>query len=269
MAQWYRQMRWPHFTDDQKVKIGQLWVTSVGGIALVIVIQAFGQDWSHWWGWSTVGWSGICWKFTFDRWIRYGLALWFEFYMVLAFLANDVRGHRKPSPGLIFDVLQSVLTFVSLGMLGFITQDFDGVRPERALKMAFFTVGFIGFWTFITHSTHSKKGERASKKRLFWQEFGDSLQQVRFSALVIAVVAIGYLWRRGYKSLPDLGAVLVLVLASLGVLYWYAVCAFLPGGRKADGAAEKADLDGAATSLIDAGKKLQEAGHSLQSIKLG
>jgi hypothetical protein len=219
-------MYWkPAFSAHQKAQMGQLWVTAVGGIALVIVIQTFGQDWGHWRAWTTVGWSGIDWTFTLDRWIRYGLALWFEIYMVLAFLANEARPSRS-WVGPLFDVIQSVLTFAALGMLGFVTQDFDVLRDrvECARTMAFAAILVIALWTLITHHF----GERAAEGI----EFHGPLQWVRLSAVVTSCIAIGFVWCHSSKLVVDV-AVLFFVLASLIELYVYSVFAF----RSADAVA--------------------------------
>jgi hypothetical protein len=251
-------MRWkPEFTEEQKVKIGQLWVTTVGGVALVVVIQAFGHDWSQWRLWTCAAdWSPSNWDFTLGRWVRYGLALWFEIYMVLAYLANDER-HHGSRWGLFFDVSQSVLTFISLGELGFVTQDF-GVLSRTALTLPFFAIGFIGFWTLVTHCKGLRSLRDIKKPPL--------LQLIRLGAVVTASVAIGYIWWHGSEIVID-EVVLLCVIGCLVVLYLYSLHGFEPDPYP-DVVASigKADLDGIATSLSDAGKKLQTAGQMLQSI---
>ena len=53
----------PEFLADERGKFAQLWVTSVAGTALVIVIQAFGADWSAW----RLDTAAVDWTFTLDR----------------------------------------------------------------------------------------------------------------------------------------------------------------------------------------------------------
>jgi len=260
-------MRWkPKFTREQRVKIGQFWVTSVGGTTLVIVVQTFGQDWGQWRGWGyALAWSDIDWAFTLDRWVRYGLALWFGIYIVLAYLANEARPDSSWK-GLCFDVLQSLLTFVSLGVLGFVTQNFEVLRDRRegVLTVAFGAIGTIALWTFVMHHMEI----RALGRDESWRKSQRPLQWIRFGVLVTACLAIGYVWCHSPKRVID-AWVLLFVCACLAELYLYCVFAFNQNSPQADiASAAREDLRGAATSLTDAGKKLKAAGEVLQSIVL-
>jgi hypothetical protein len=210
--------------QEEKNKIAQLWVTSVAGTALVIVIQTFGADWSEW------EWSLANLRFMLDRWIRYAFALWFALYLVLAFLANESRAVRDWR-GLLFDILQSIAIFVSLGLLGFVTQDFtlfEGKDFASPLIMAFGTIFGIALWTLWSHTEDKVP---AFVDRDAWKPFQARLQKVRGwvaigSAFSIALVILLQPDRFKKGDELDLALVFFCVVGCLVGLVCYARCAF-------------------------------------------
>jgi hypothetical protein len=256
----------PKFQTDELGKLAQLWITSVAGTALVIVIQSFGEDLSRWEG--TLSHANL--GFMLDRTIRYAFALWFGIYMVLAYLANEARVVETWT-GLIFDVVQSVAVFIALGLLGFVTQDFGlfGGQLKVPLIAAFGTIFLIGAWTY---GSHFKEPTDAAKKEV-WKKFQSPLQKVRLRVAIVSFLGLAFAcWHKPAPSKPDdgwaLAIVLVLVGACLLGLYRYAVCAFQNDSPRHDPATQNnANLEAAISALNGAGVALETAGASLKLLK--
>lgn len=208
----------PKFSDDEIRKVGQLWVTSIAGTALVIVIQSIGEDWLHWAIWPKIQWLDIDWGFTADRVVRYLIAIWFGTYLVLAYLANEAR----PDPswlGIGFDIAQSILVFGVFAALGFVTQNFDLFSAQLyvPLASAFAAIAFIALGTLLRHLRPPRTANWCS------------LQIVRAAVTLVALLAIWYLVCLGPRSTGVgrdwLGTLAFVLLSFLG-LYIYSVFAF-------------------------------------------
>jgi hypothetical protein len=253
----------PTFLADERGKLAQLWVTSIAGTALVIVIQAFGADWSTW----RINTAAADWSFMLDRLIRYAFAFWFGIYMVLAYLANEARPNWTKS-GLFFDVAQSVLVFIALGMLGFVTQDFTsfGEDFKPPLYSTFGAILFIAGWTLVSH--WPKKGGDTKLA-----SFQRPLQFVRGGVAAVAVIALVFVWRHDAAAVAadgsGLGWILVFALALLAGLYCYAVAAFQTDSfRHAQIAVNDAHVAKAVKALKDVGEALDSAATSLKSMQV-
>jgi preprotein translocase subunit SecG len=253
----------PTFMPDERGKLAQLWVTSVAGTALVIVIQTFGED-------------SASWKFDFfnpdpsfmlDRMIRYLLALWFGIYMVLAYLANEARPVWTKT-GLLFDVLQSVAVFIALGFLGFVTQDFKLFQGnlDWPLGGSFFTMFLIAGWTLASHSK-APKGEENEKA---WKDFQLPLQWVRGYVLVASLIPFLFVVClppiSGTDSSELVGYLIAVLLCLLG-LYGYAIFAFQKGSYRHDtNKVNELNLETAVENMKNAGSALETAATALKSI---
>lgn len=216
--------KWPRFTNLEIDNMGQLWVTSVAGTALVVIVQAIGEDWSAWTLRCVVSACAVDWPFTMDRLVRYLFAVWFGLYLLLAYLANEARPDASRW-GHLFDVTQSIATFSALAALGFVTQNFGLFAKELHLTFitAFGAIGFIAVYTFFRH-LRSGHANTTPEWRV-WR----NLQVVRVLVAVVTVVAMAYEF--GYASRTN-GAeshwcarLIFLVLVYAG-LYAYALLAF-------------------------------------------
>jgi hypothetical protein len=260
-------VKWkPKFSTEEIGKLAQVWVTGVGGTALVIVIQSIGEDYANWQGTLSPDWG-----FMLDRTIRYAFALWFGIYMVLAYLANEARSVETWA-GLIFDVIQSVFVFVALGLLGFVTQDFelfDG-QLRVPLPVAFGAILLIGGWTFFSHL---KEPKHEAKKKV-WDKFQAPLQWVRCGVAIVSAAAFVYvLWRHPEPSIEEDGwallGVLGFVIACLFGLYLYAVRAFQNDSVRSEPNKQNGvNLQSAIAALNVAGEKLETAGASLKALQV-
>jgi len=238
----------PSFDKEERSKLAQLWITSIAGTALVIVIQSFGSDNKNW----EIDLSNPDMSFTFGRWIRYGFAGWFGIYMVLAYLANEARPVWTWR-GLIFDVVQSILVFVALGSLGFVTQKFDIFDGKLfvPLIVSFLVIAIIAGWTYRAHKTPPKLKDDLKEK---WEAFQRPLQKVRFTVAAMALLGLAIVFFRNPEpSIPEdacaLAVVFGLVLFCLLGLYGYAVFAFQEGSfRLTADVLHETEVDGSAAS---------------------
>lgn len=105
--------------------LSQLWVSTMVGTAVLLVLQQLGKDWNA--GSYIVTWRDMDWRFTLDMWMRYLLALWFAGYLTIAYLINEEQVTFK-AWALFYDPVQSIGVLVALGSLGFVGQQLDTLR---------------------------------------------------------------------------------------------------------------------------------------------
>jgi hypothetical protein len=216
----------PRFSPEEKQKIGQLWVTSVAGTTLVILLQSIGHDWSSWTIWPAISVGHIDWGFTADRIVRYLFAISFATYLVLAYLANEARADPSPWLGITFDIIQSLAVFGALAALGFVTQDFAlfGTSLHLPFAFAFAAIAINAGFTFCRHFFDTERGDN-------WL----SVQIVRGLVMAFAFLAILYVWYWGPRSIGTArgwpGTLFFIVLSYFG-LYVYSVLAFRHRGRR-------------------------------------
>lgn len=183
--------------------IAQLCVSSVAGSGLVFILQAFGADWRQW---HFGCWD---WPFMIDRALRYALAFWFAAHLTIQYVLGD-RFNANGHTSLLSDITQSILGFIALGSLGFVTQKFtvDSVAPEE-FAVPFFSIGCIGGLTWLTH--------RRSR---------DGCQRIRASAWWIGVVFVPIICHFGPRSVgPNWDCRWMIVLAAT-LLSWTALARY-------------------------------------------
>jgi len=190
-------------STPNRVLIAQLWVSSVAGSGLVFILQAFGTDWRQW---QFGCWD---WPFMIDRALRYALAFWFAAHLTIQYVLGDTSNAEEPT-SLVSDISQSILGFIALGSLGFVTQKFtiDSVAPEE-FAVPFVSIACIGGLTWLTH--------RQSR---------DRCQRIRASAWWIGVVFVPIIYYFGPRSVgTDWDYRWIIVLAAT-LLSWVALARY-------------------------------------------
>lgn len=195
---------------SNKVLIAQLWVTSVAGTGLVLILQSLGSDWSSWrwhWPWQ---FASVEWGFTLDRLLRYALAVWFAAHLTIAYVLNEMLKDGR-TRSLRYDIVQSILGFCVFGSLGFVTQKFDpvAISPHYAFSSAFLAIALIGGLAWMHN-----RGDTAQT----WP------QRARAAAFIAALISSALTFVLGPKSFEPVSRwwiVVVGVVLCWAALIWY------------------------------------------------
>lgn len=162
--------------DPRRRLLGQLWVSTMVGTAVVLILQQLGSDWSNWQ--SVFRGATLDWPYTLDRVLRYALALWFAMYLTVAYLINEEQEGAR-AWGMFYDPVQSLATLIALGALGFLAQKFTALSCglHWNFAIAFLAVALIAVPPVIR----------------YWDDWGKS-EERPVEVLRVAAAGIGILF---------------------------------------------------------------------------
>lgn len=170
----------PFLNTTRRRALSQLWVSTMVGTAVLLVLQQLGKDWNA--GQYQLALRDMDWRFTLDLWLRYLLALWFAVYLAVAYLINEEQASPK-AWGLVYDPVQSLAVLIALGSLGFVSQQLDALRwgLHANFMGAFLGMALIALPPIVRYWS----AEESGKSRV---------QHLRFVAAASGIVGVAVPW---------------------------------------------------------------------------